>query len=158
MTINIMSVCVPHLKRGKRLNLKWTMPLKIPLWKKIVKIPVPLSLGKSHLIYHLKLVTCNIQGCGICFLLSLKVGRGRGDWDSDSVTWGLGLGLGDVGLGDVINKTDFYVEFVRYNFRWSRERCNMLESLLVVADDFQRPWFGRICLLVCLTVRTLGTE
>ena len=82
---------------------------------------------------------------------------------------GLGdVGLGDVGLGDVergtrrlgdvINKTDFYAEFVRYNFRWSRERCNMLESLLVVADDFQRPWFGRICLLACLTVRTLGTE
>ena len=102
---------------------------------------------------------------------------------SGTGTWGLGLGLGDVGLGDVglgdvglgdvglgdvergtrrlgdvINKTDFYVEFVRYNFRWSRERCNMLESLLVVAHDFQRPWFGRICLLACLTVRTLGTE
>ena len=73
------------------------------------------------------------------------------------------MGLGDVErgtrrLGDVINKTDFYAEFVRYNFRWSRERCNILESLLVVADDFQRPWFGRICLLACLTVRTLGTE
>ena len=172
MTINIMSVCVPHLKRGKRLNLKWTMPLKIPLWKKIVKIPVPLSLGKSHWIYHLKLITFNIQGCGICFFAVAKSGTG---------TWGLGLGdvglgdvglgdvglgdvglgavgLGDVGLGDVINKTDFYAEFVRYNFRWSWERCNMLESLLVVADDFQRPWFGRICLLACLTVRTLGTE
>ena len=97
---------------------------------------------------------------------------GLGTWDSgtwDAGTWdsrevGLGdVGLGDVErgtrrLGDVINKTDFYVEFVRYNFRWSRERCNMLESLLVVADDFQRPWFGRICLLACLTVRTLGTE
>ena len=97
---------------------------------------------------------------------------GLGTWDSgtwDSGTWdsrevGLGdVGLGDVErgtrrLGDVINKTDFYVEFVRYNFRWSRERCNMLESLLVVAHDFQRPWFGRICLLACLTVRTLGTE
>ena len=49
-------------------------------------------------------------------------------------------------------------EFVNYNFRWSREKCNMLESLSVVADDFQRPWFGWICLLACLTVRTLGTE
>ena len=74
---------------------------------------------------------------------------------SGTETWG--LGLGDVGLGEV-NKPDFCAEFVKYNFRWSREKSNMLESLSVVADDFQRPWFGWICLLACLTVRTLGTE
>ena len=34
----------------------------------------------------------------------------------------------------------------------------MLESLLEVADGFQRPWFGRRCLLAYLTVRTLGAE
>ena len=78
-----------------------------------------------------------------------------GDWDSG--TWTLGRELCDVGLGDV-NKPDFCAEFVKYNFRWSREKSNMLESLSVVADDFQRPWFGWICLLACLTVRTLGTE
>ena len=72
-------------------------------------------------------------------------------------TWTLGRELCDVGLGDV-NKPDFCAEFVKYNFRWSREKSNMLESLSVVADDFQRPWFGWICLLACLTVRTLGTE
>ena len=68
-------------------------------------------------------------------------------------------GLGDAWrLGDVINKPDFFAEIVKYNFRWSRERCNMLESLSVVADDFQRPWFGWICLLASLTVTTLGIE
>ena len=60
------------------------------------------------------------------------------------------LGLGDVGLGDVGRGTrdsgtwdagtwgrtgtrgrdkQTTPEFVKYNFRWSRERCNMLESL-----------------------------
>ena len=29
-----------------------------------------------------------------------------------------------------------------YNFRWSHESYFMLESLLVVADGFQRPWFS----------------
>ena len=48
-------------------------------------------------------------------------------------------GRGTRGLVEVINKSDFCAEFVKYNFRWSRERCNMLESLSVVADDFQRP-------------------
>ena len=74
------------------------------------------------------------------------------------------MGLGNMGLrdawrlGNVINKPDFWAEFVKYNFWWSQERCNKLESLSVVADDFQRLWFGQICLLACLTVRTLGTE
>ena len=65
-------------------------------------------------------------------------------------TWTLGRELCDVGLGDV-NKPDFCAEFVKYNFRWSREKSNMLESLSVVADDFQRPWFGWICLLTTVT-------
>ena len=62
------------------------------------------------------------------------------------------LGLGDVGLGDVGRGTrdagrgtrgrgtrgrtgtrgrdkQTTPEFVKHNFRWSRERCNMLESL-----------------------------
>ena len=77
----------------------------------------------------------------------------------------MGLGLGDVGLGDtrglgdVIKQTtpNICAEFVEYNFRWSRESYFMLESLLVVADGFQRPWFGRTFLLAYLTVRTLGT-
>ena len=64
----------------------------------------------------------------------------------------MGLGLGDVGPGDS-GTWDYETrgrgtrgrktqgrgtrgrdkqttpEFVKYNFRWSRERCNMLESL-----------------------------
>ena len=90
---------------------------------------------------------------------------------------GLGdVGLGDVGLGDVglgdsgtwervgtrgrVKQTipDICAEFVEYNFRWSRESYYMLESSLVVADAFQRPWFGQTCLLAYFSVRTLGTE
>ena len=99
------------------------------------------------------------------------MGLGRRDWDvglgrgtrgrgtRGCGTRGCGTrGLVDARLGDVINKPDFFAEIVKYNFRWSRERCNMLESLSVVADDFQRPWFGWICLLASLTVTTLGIE
>ena len=96
---------------------------------------------------------------------------------------GLGdVGLGDVGLGDVRlgdvrlgnvrlgdvdagtqgsdkqTTPDICAEFVEYNFRWSQESYYILESLLVVADGFQRTWFGRTCLLAYLTVRTLVTE
>ena len=90
---------------------------------------------------------------------------------------GLGdVGLGDVGLGDVglrdsgtwervetrgrVKQTipDICAEFVEYNFRWSRESYYMLESLLVVADAFQRPRFRQTCLLAYFSVRTLGTE
>ena len=85
---------------------------------------------------------------------------------------GLGdVGLGDVGLGDSGTRErvgtrgrdkqtipDVCAEFVEYNFRWSRESYYMLESLLVVADAFQRPWFGQTCLLAYFSVRTLGTE
>ena len=105
------------------------------------------------------------------------MGRGRGTrtWDSD-----VGLGRGtrtwdsDVELGrgtrrrgtrgrgtrgrDNQTTPNICAEFVEYNFRWSRESYFMLESLLVVADGFQRPWFGRTFLLAYLTVRTLGTE
>ena len=84
--------------------------------------------------------------------------RGRGTRD---------VGLGDVGLGDMDTGTqgrdkqttpDICAEFVEYIFRWSRDSYHMLESLLVEADGFQRPWFGRTCLLAYLTVRTLSTE
>ena len=34
---------------------------------------------------------------------------------------------------------EFCAEFAFYNFRWSRERYCLMESL-PVADDFQRPW------------------
>ena len=73
------------------------------------------------------------------------------------------MGLGDVGLRDTRERDkqttpNICAEFVEYNFRWSRESFFMLESLLVVADGFQRPWFGRTFLLAYLTVRTLDTE
>ena len=84
-----------------------------------------------------------------------------------------GLGTRDSGLGtrgrgtrghagtrgrDKQTTPNICAEFVEYNFRWSHESYFMLESLLVVADGFQRPWFGRTFLLAYLTVRTLGTE
>ena len=65
---------------------------------------------------------------------------GTGTWGLRLGEVGLGdvrlgdVGLGDVGLGDawrlgdVINKPDFCAEFVKYNFWWSRERCNMMIS------------------------------
>ena len=77
------------------------------------------------------------------------------------------VGPGDVGIGDVDAGTrgrdkqttpDICAEFLEYNFQWSRESYHMLENLLIVADGFQRPWFGRTCLLAYLTVRTLGIE
>ena len=47
----------------------------------------------------------------------------------------------DVGNQDVINKK--HLDFVIYNFWWSRGRYYMLKSLsadqYAVADDFQRP-------------------
>ena len=94
---------------------------------------------------------------------------GLGRVDSDVWT----RGLGDVGRvtrdagtrrragtrgSDKQTTPNFCAEFVRYNFRWSRESYHMLGSLLVVADGFQRPWFDRICLLAYLTVRTPGTD
>ena len=85
------------------------------------------------------------------------LGRGTRTWDSD-----VGLGRGTRGRGtrgrDNQTTPNICAEFVEYNFRWSRESYFMLESLLVVADGFQRPWFGRTFLLAYLTVRTLGTE
>ena len=86
---------------------------------------------------------------------------GTGTWDRD-------VGLGTRGRGtrghagtrgrDKQTTPNICAEFVEYNFRWSHESYFMLESLLVVADGFQRPWFGRTFLLAYLTVRTLGTE
>ena len=94
---------------------------------------------------------------------------GFGDVGFGDVGFG-DVGLGDVGLGDVRlgevglrdvragtrgrdkQKTPaICAEFVEYNFRWSRESYFMLESLLVVADGIQLPWFGRTCFLAYLT-------
>ena len=92
------------------------------------------------------------------------LGRGTRTWDSDVELGDVGLGRGTRGRGtrglgtrgrDNQTTPNICAEFVEYNFRWSRESYFMLESLLVVADGFQRPWFGR---LAYLTVRTLGTE
>ena len=96
-----------------------------------------------------------------------------GTWDSgtwNARTRGRGTrGLGDVGREDSgtwdartrgragtrghdKQKTPaICAEFVEYNFRWSRESYFMLESLLVVADGIQLPWFGRTCFLAYLT-------
>ena len=69
----------------------------------------------------------------------------------------MGLGRGTQGR-DKQTTPNICAEFVEYNYRWSRKSYFMLKSLLVVADGFQRPWFGRTCLLAYLTVRTLGTQ
>ena len=68
-------------------------------------------------------------GCGM-----RDVGRGtrdagRGTRDAgrgDSGTWDAGT-RGRAGTRERDKQTT--PEFVKYNFRWSRERCNMLESL-----------------------------
>ena len=54
---------------------------------------------------------------------------GTWDWDQgtwDSGTWDAGT-RGRAGTWERDKQTT--PEFVKYNFRWSRERCNMLESL-----------------------------
>ena len=88
---------------------------------------------------------------------------GLGSWDSGRGTRGRGTrGRGTRGRGsrghDKQTTPNICAEFVEYNFRWSRESYSMPESLLVVADGFQRPWFGRTFLLAYLPVRTLGTD
>ena len=88
---------------------------------------------------------------------------GLGSWDSGRGTRGRGTrGRGTRGRGsrghDKQTTPNICAEFVEYNFRWSRESYFMPESLLVVADGFQRPWFGRTFLLAYLPVRTLGTD
>ena len=71
----------------------------------------------------------------------MGLGRGTRTWDSD-----VGLGRGTRGRGTRRRGT---------RGRGTRGRGT---RLLVVADGFQRPWFGRKFLLAYLTVRTLGTE
>ena len=56
--------------------------------------------------------------------LWLKVGRGRGTGTQGRGTRGRGT-RGRAGTWERDKKTT--PEFVKYNFRWSRERCNMLE-------------------------------
>ena len=63
---------------------------------------------------------------------------GTWDWDSgtwDSGTWDAGT-RGSAGTWECDKQTT--PEFVQYNFRWSRERCNMLESL---SGDFTSKAF-----------------
>ena len=99
--------------------------------------------------------------------LDWDVGLGRWTWDSgtwDARTRGRAATRGR----DKQTTPDICAEFVEYNFLWSRESYftrfttfiiyYFYPSLSVVADDFQRPWFGRTCLFAYLTVRTLGTE
>ena len=64
-------------------------------------------------------------------------------------------GRGTRGFGDAINKQ--HLTFASIIFG-GLESSFMLESLLVVADGFQRPRFGRTFLLAYLIVRTLDTE
>ena len=67
-------------------------------------------------------------------------GRGTGTWDWDSGTWDAGrwdagtwdAGTWDAGTWDArsrVRDKQTIPEFVKYNFRYSRERCNMLEGL-----------------------------
>ena len=51
---------------------------------------------------------------------------GTGTWDGDV---GRGRGTGTRGRGTRGRDKQTTPEFVKYNFRWSRGRCNMLESL-----------------------------
>ena len=63
--------------------------------------------------------------------------RGRGMRDAGRGTWDVGRGTRDAGSGDSGTwdagtrgrDKQTTPEFVKYNFRWSRGRCNMLESL-----------------------------
>ena len=101
--------------------------------------------------------------------------RGRGDvgtWGRGDVgTWGRGdvgtwdLGLGnagdagtwDAGLGDVINKQHliFSLNLLITIFDALEKGINYAGEFVssLVADDFQRPWFGLICLLGYATVK-----
>ena len=97
--------------------------------------------------------------------------RGLGDfgtWDSgkrgrgDVGTWGRGdVGLGnagdagtwDAGLGDVINKQ--HLNLLITIFDALEKGINYAGEFVssLVADDFQRPWFGLICLLAYATMK-----
>ena len=107
------------------------------------------------------------------------MGRGRGTWDArtrglrdvglgDAGTWGRGdVGLGDAGtwdsetpgLGtwDVINKQHliFSLNLLITIFDALEKGINYAGEFVssLVADDFQRPWFGLICLLAYATVK-----
>ena len=95
---------------------------------------------------------------------------GRGDvgtWGRG--TWGRGdVGLGnagdagtpgrrDAGLGDVINKQHliFSLNLLIAIFDALEKGINYAGEFVssLVADDFQRPWFGLICLLAYATVK-----
>ena len=78
--------------------------------------------------------------------------RGRGTRDSgtrDSKTLGLG-DVGPTGLEDVINKQHliFSLNLLITIFGALEKGINYAGEFVsrLVADDFQRPWFGLICL------------
>ena len=85
--------------------------------------------------------------------------RGRGDvgtWGRG--TWGRGdAGTWDAGLGDVINKQHliFSLNLLITIFGALEKGINYAGEFVssLVADDFQRPWFGLICLLAYATVK-----
>ena len=77
---------------------------------------------------------------------------GLGTWDSgtrDSKTLGLG-DVGPTGLEDVINKQHliFSLNLLITIFGALEKGINYAGEFVsrLVADDFQRPWFGLICL------------
>ena len=81
--------------------------------------------------------------------------RGRGDVGlgnaGDAGTWDAGLGdAGPTGLEDVINKQHliFSLNLLITIFGALEKGINYAGEFVsrLVADDFQRPWFGLICL------------
>ena len=84
---------------------------------------------------------------------------GRGTWGRRDV--GLGnagdAGTWDAGLGDVINKQHliFSLNLLITIFDALEKGINYAGEFVssLVADDFQRPWFGLICLLAYATVK-----
>ena len=77
------------------------------------------------------------------------MGRGRGTRER--------RGRRDLGLGDVINKQHliFSLNLLITIFGALEKGINYAGEFVssLVADDFQRPWFGLICLLAYATVK-----
>ena len=90
------------------------------------------------------------------------MGRGHG-------TWGCGdLGMWDLGMRDVRTcghdkrtTPDFCAEFCKVQFSVLSRKVLILYAgefvCRLVADDFQRSWFGLIRFLAYVTVKALGT-
>ena len=79
------------------------------------------------------------------------VGLGNAGDAGDAGTWDAGLGdAGPTGLEDVINKQHliFSLNLLITIFGALEKGINYAGEFVsrLVADDFQRPWFGLICL------------